>query len=71
MKTSPCLLEGDSNFLLQILNRLAENAVKFTEKGGVAIKVSRASEKGKFIIYKFFRNRHRRRDSTGKAGGFI
>ncbi|TYQ15783.1 UNVERIFIED_CONTAM: PAS/PAC sensor hybrid histidine kinase [Acetivibrio alkalicellulosi] len=38
-KDLPCLLVGDSNKLLQVLNNLISNAIKFTDVGMVDIKI--------------------------------
>ncbi len=39
----PTMLEGDARRLSQILSNLLDNAIKFTEKGGVALRIDRES----------------------------
>jgi two-component system phosphate regulon sensor histidine kinase PhoR len=39
----PCMIRGDKNKVVQIILNLIDNAIKFTEQGGVTIKVQRQS----------------------------
>ncbi len=52
-KGVPYRLEGDPVRLRQILNNLAGNAVKFTEKGHISLKVSLAADRGHRIALRF------------------
>ena len=49
----PSLLEGDPGRLRQVLINLANNAIKFTERGRVAIRVRLASESESMVILHF------------------
>lgn len=49
----PRQLKGDSVRIKQIITNLAHNAVKFTEKGGVSIHVSREAESGRDVSLLF------------------
>ena len=49
----PRALRGDPRYLRQILVNLAGNAVKFTDRGGVALHVSALSESGTGVRLKF------------------
>ncbi|MCK5311517.1 MAG: hypothetical protein KAJ62_05380 [Desulfobacteraceae bacterium] len=44
-KKAPVLLKGDPERLFQVMRNLADNAIKFTEQGGVFIKISTKEEK--------------------------
>lgn len=49
----PKYLSGDPGKLIQILNNLVSNALKFTEKGSVKINVQRVAEKNKKVEVEF------------------
>ncbi len=49
----PCLLQGDPVRLRQIINNLAGNAIKFTEKGEVGIYVSLEKEDDTSVCLRF------------------
>ncbi len=49
----PLRLRGDSGRLRQVLNNLLSNAIKFTDKGEVALTVSKINETDKHAVIKF------------------
>ena len=49
----PCSLIGDSQRLLQVLNMLIENAIKFTEKGMIEISAALIKEEGTRVVLGF------------------
>jgi PAS domain S-box-containing protein len=50
---TPCLLRGDAGRLRQIVSNLAANAVKFTDRGDVAIRVKPADDGGRTVTLRF------------------
>ncbi|MDT8335698.1 MAG: 7TM diverse intracellular signaling domain-containing protein, partial [Desulfurivibrionaceae bacterium] len=49
----PCLLVGDPGRLRQIILNLAGNAVKFTEKGAISVKVAIREDRGSEVMLRF------------------
>jgi two-component system sensor histidine kinase/response regulator len=50
---TPCLLRGDAGRLRQIVSNLAANAVKFTDRGDVAIRVKPVDDGGRTVTLQF------------------
>ncbi len=50
---TPCLLRGDAGRLRQIVSNLAANAVKFTERGDVSIRVKPVDDDGRAVTLEF------------------
>ncbi len=50
---TPCLLRGDAGRLRQIVSNLAANAVKFTDRGDVAIRVKPVGDDGRTVTLQF------------------
>jgi PAS domain S-box-containing protein len=50
---TPCLLRGDAGRLRQIVSNLVTNAVKFTDRGDVGIRVKPAGEDGRTVTLEF------------------
>jgi two-component system, sensor histidine kinase and response regulator len=50
---TPCLLRGDAGRLRQIISNLAANAVKFTDRGDVAIRVKAVEDDGRAVTLRF------------------
>ena len=49
----PDILSGDPAKLCQIINQLADNAVKFTDEGQIVIGVALSAERGNRVIIRF------------------
>ncbi len=50
---TPCLLRGDAGRLRQIVSNLAANAVKFTDRGDVGIRVRPVHDDGRAVTLEF------------------
>jgi PAS domain S-box-containing protein len=50
---TPCLLRGDAGRLRQVVGNLLANAIKFTDRGDVGIRVKPASQDGRTVTLDF------------------
>jgi two-component system sensor histidine kinase/response regulator len=50
---TPCLLRGDAGRLRQIVANLVANAIKFTDRGDVSIRVKPAADNGRSVTLEF------------------